>query len=168
MTLRELAAAVAHEATKSARSPRWRSVSRAFLKMHPACAACGSRRAVVPHHVVPFHVDPALELAADNLIALCLVGRQDHRLIGHGGAWTTWNAAVRADAEELLEHPRLRHRIEARAHVTRRRARLLEAPVPWYRLAWHVLVVVLTTRGLLRALLESPAEAGTPRREGGP
>lgn len=149
VTGRELVEAVRHEAAKSARSPRWRTVARRFLKVYPTCAACGSRRWLAVHHAIPFAVDPSLELVNDNLITLCLVGKQDHRLLGHGGAWVTHNPAVRADAEELLEHPRRRARIEARAKVTRRRARGPLPTVGRLRLAWESVRYVLERPSVL-------------------
>lgn len=53
------------------------------------------------HHVVPFHIDPTKELAADNLLTLCEAKRYGlncHLLIGHLGNWRRWNPLVRVDA----------------------------------------------------------------------
>lgn len=80
-----------------ARSPHWRVIEQAHLKLEPCCQVCGTRKALDVHHVVPYHLDPARELDRTNLITLC---RAHHLLFGHLMAWARINARVRADAAE--------------------------------------------------------------------
>jgi 5-methylcytosine-specific restriction endonuclease McrA len=77
------------------RSPPWPAVRTAFLAVNPKCAVCGTTCDVEAHHVQPFHLDPAMELDPNNLIALC---RRDHLLFGHLGNWASFNRTVREDA----------------------------------------------------------------------
>lgn len=96
----------------SARSSRWPSVERAFKKAHPTCAACGQKgrllwRQLDVHHIVPFHIEPRLELVESNLITLCRglgANRKDrhHFTVGHLGDWSGSNPYVRHDAARLL------------------------------------------------------------------
>lgn len=84
------------------RSTEWPRVRRNWLKLHPVCEACGSQTDVEVHHVVPFHVDRSLELAAENLISLCeSIGSQHHLRLGHTvwgrSGWSLTNPAVRSD-----------------------------------------------------------------------
>lgn len=88
-------------APKRKQSRAWRKVAAAHLRSEPFCAACGSRRDVRPHHVIPVSVDPSLELDLKNLVSLCesySAGVNCHLFFGHGGQWSTYNPNVRADA----------------------------------------------------------------------
>ena len=68
------------------RSPQWPKVRAKHLEIEPQCACCGRTNELQVHHVVPFNVDPALELDPDNLITLCAVGGENcHFRLGHGG-----------------------------------------------------------------------------------
>ena len=75
------------------RSPRWASVRKKHLKLHPACEACGSTERVQVHHIKPFHLFPQFELEPTNLITLCekVITDDDntndnhHLKLGHGG-----------------------------------------------------------------------------------
>ena len=81
------------------RSPKWPAMRRTWLLFHPACAVCGSKKNVVPHHVIPVHVDPSLELSARNLVSLCEGSVFNcHLFFGHLGAWTSWNPSVQFDS----------------------------------------------------------------------
>lgn len=140
MTLRELVAGVAREAAKRARSPHWRTVSTAFLLEHPACAACGTRRLVVAHHVQPVSRRPELELDPESLLAGCF---RDHLHVYHGGAYRAWNPRAREDAAALRANPGMRREVEAAALAGRRLERERLAPVARWRLLLHALGVVL-------------------------
>ena len=83
------------------RSSKWPAVRAAHLKRQPACVACGGTKELNVHHRVPFHVDPSLELASDNLITLCERSPQScHYHFGHLSlSWKACNPHVVEDAE---------------------------------------------------------------------
>jgi 5-methylcytosine-specific restriction endonuclease McrA len=85
------------------RSSKWPALRKAFLE-GKACAACGSIDHLEAHHIVPFSVDPNLELSIENLIALCdKPGRDNcHLEIGHSGNYRNKNLDVVADAAKVL------------------------------------------------------------------
>ena len=82
------------------RSSRWPSLRRAYLAVHTECLACGRRKKLEAHHVVPFHIAPDLELDQANIIALC---RRCHLFVGHLGAWARVNPFADADARYWRE-----------------------------------------------------------------
>ena len=82
----------------AARSGKWSEVRRDFLKLHPACEACGIKDDLNVHHIKPFNQFPELELDPSNLITLC---RKHHFEVGHLGNWRTANATVRQDAAKI-------------------------------------------------------------------
>jgi len=83
------------------RSKEWRSVRAEHLKKYPLCAVCGNYKNVVPHHIVPFHVDPSKELDLENLISLCEGDTFNcHLFFGHFRNWTKHNPNVIEDAAE--------------------------------------------------------------------
>lgn len=88
------------------RSPKWETVRRAHLSIHPACAVTGETTGVEVHHVVPFHEAPELELDPRNLMTLSssstrLNGLDVHRWIGHLGDWRSINPRARQMAEAM-------------------------------------------------------------------
>jgi len=87
------------------RDGRWPELRERWLKAHPRCAVCGTTAGVVPHHIRPVHVWPEQELLWSNLLSLC--GRC-HLLIGHLGAWASWNPDVVKDAAGWSERIRRR------------------------------------------------------------
>lgn len=87
------------------RSPAWPALARKWVTAHPTCAACGTARRLEVHHLRPVHVAPELELSEQNLLALC---REHHLLIGHLGAWISWNSSAVADAAWWLQKVRAR------------------------------------------------------------
>jgi len=80
------------------RASGWSALSRKYREENPHCAVCGTLQNVEVHHVIPYHIDPQLELQEFNLISLC---RHDHFLFGHLGSWHSYNREVRADAAEM-------------------------------------------------------------------
>lgn len=83
------------------RSRGWSKVRREHLKANPTCAACGSKRLLQVHHIVPFHEQPELELEPSNLISLC--GFKDcHINIGHGGSFKHYCLDVREICADTL------------------------------------------------------------------
>lgn len=81
------------------RSPRWPALRAAHLKLYPACTVCGATANVVPHHIVPVHIDASRELLAENLLTLCEGQPVNcHLLFGHLGNFRSWNQTVVYDA----------------------------------------------------------------------
>lgn len=86
------------------RSPQWPKVRKAWLADHPACAACGCLKGVVPHHVRPFHLFPEFELDPTNLISLCETTTWNcHLRIGHGGNFKNYVPDVRRIAKVAMK-----------------------------------------------------------------
>lgn len=83
------------------RSKEWRKLRCDHLKKYPQCAVCGNSKNVVPHHIVPFHVDPSKELDPSNLITLCEGNTFNcHLFFGHFRNWTKHNPSIVEDAAE--------------------------------------------------------------------
>jgi HNH endonuclease len=80
---------------------------KAFLQLHPHCAACSKSITVGEmnvHHIIPYHYcievgRPDLELDIRNLITLCANtnGYEHHLLIGHLGDWQSYNPNIIKD-----------------------------------------------------------------------
>lgn len=79
----------------AARSSRWQTIRKQFLKDHPCCAACGKRSKVEVHHIEPVHTNPDKELDLDNLITLC--DSPCHLVFGHLMDYKSWNPSVVRD-----------------------------------------------------------------------
>ena len=79
------------------RSSEWYHVRKLHLDWFPACSACSSRVKLEVHHVIPFKVNPSLELSSDNLITLC---SHCHLVIGHLRDYKIYNSNVRNDAKD--------------------------------------------------------------------
>lgn len=83
------------------RSPRWNSVRKNFLAKNPICAVCEGTEKIEVHHIVPFHLNPDLELEESNLITLCeskSYGIICHLLVGHLGNYKNVNPSAKEDA----------------------------------------------------------------------
>lgn len=90
---------------KAKRSSKWQKVRAEVLDKHPFCAACGGVEKLEVHHIVPFHIDPSLELDPKNLIVLCESGRGGvtcHLHYGHLGNYKRTNPTVTSDADIWL------------------------------------------------------------------
>ncbi len=85
----------------AARSGKWRTVRKRWLKQNPYCAVCGREKRVVPHHKKPFHLFPEKELDWDNLITLCERRKvlNCHLIFGHLGAFRKYNSNIEEDVE---------------------------------------------------------------------
>jgi hypothetical protein len=90
------------KAPKGARRHKtWRKVRSSHILKHPRCAVCGLTTKLEVHHVIPFHIAPALELEPSNLLTLCENGKYGircHQLIGHLGSYQRVNPAAWSDA----------------------------------------------------------------------
>jgi len=83
------------------RSPKWRKVRKAYIKKHPTCACCGTKKGIEVHHIKDFSNHPELELEESNLISLC--GKRCHILFGHLKNWKSINPKIIEDAKWMLK-----------------------------------------------------------------
>jgi hypothetical protein len=91
------------------RSTHWPAIRRAHLREHKTCAACGTKFNLEVHHIIPYQLNPALELEPTNLITLCDnedSGIRCHLYFGHLGDFNQYNPAVEYDAAYNLLHPK--------------------------------------------------------------
>ena len=103
------AAADAVEGKPTARrSPEWPAARAAWLKDHPACAACGITDSLEVHHIHSFATTPDRELDPTNFITLCEGKRQCHLRIGHSFNWQCLNPNSVEDA--AVQAKRIRER----------------------------------------------------------
>lgn len=82
------------------RSGSWARVRREHLEKEPACAACGRKKDLECHHIIPYHERPELELVDSNLISLC--ADPCHFVHGHLMSWRRSNPSVREDCARYL------------------------------------------------------------------
>lgn len=97
----EVAMGTSEEGHDHKRSTEWPRVRAEHLKKYPVCEACGQNDKLQVHHVLPFHLDPKLELDPKNLITLCTDGPchiNCHFIWGHLGNTKCNNPNVREDA----------------------------------------------------------------------
>ena len=90
------------EKRKSKRSSGWDELRDEVIKKHASCAACGSKKKLQVHHIIPFSNRPELEMDEGNLIVLCMDEFECHLAIGHGGAFKFYNPNVVEDAQKFL------------------------------------------------------------------
>ena len=92
------------------RSSKWRTVRRKFLAKMPICAVCFERdmSKLEVHHIIPFHLDPSLELVDSNLITLCNEKAMDCHLIwGHFQNYRKINPDIGYMRDYIFESNRL-------------------------------------------------------------
>lgn len=84
----------------AARSAQWSTIEKAHIAQSPACIVCGTLGGLLNklnvHHILPFHLHPALELDPNNLATLC---RICHFIFGHLWNWKKYNPSLIADAQ---------------------------------------------------------------------
>jgi hypothetical protein len=102
-----------------ARSDKWPSVRKAYLKANPVCAACGSSSFLQVHHIKPFRIEPNLELDPTNLITLCMSKNECHLTLGHGDDFKAYNPSVVSDALQVHNDPSSLPVVQARAKANR-------------------------------------------------
>ena len=97
------------------RSPEWHRVAKEHRLREPACMACGYKgKKLQVHHIKPFHLHPHLELDPNNLITLCEVRGQDHHLLlGHLGAWESYNEHIHDDVKRFYRKTAAQIRADA-------------------------------------------------------
>lgn len=84
------------------RSSKWPKIRKEFLLENPVCACCGSDKDLNVHHIIPFHISPALELEKSNLITLCEGKNINcHISVGHLQNYKDYNENVTVDAEYI-------------------------------------------------------------------
>lgn len=111
--LKNLSDAVQGKATiGELRSSKWPAARAAHLKLHPKCAVCGGTKSLEVHHIVPFNIDPTLELNPTNFVTLCESsdkGVTCHLWFGHLGNYQSFNKDVIKDAKawstKLVKRP---------------------------------------------------------------
>lgn len=86
------------------RSSQWPKVRREHLEHEPNCVACGRKKDIEVHHVIPFHDDPSLELEPSNLITVCR--NPCHFVFGHLLNWSKSNPLVREDCDQYRQRMR--------------------------------------------------------------
>ena len=81
------------------RSPLWSTVRNNHLIKEPLCQLCGGKTKLNVHHILPFHMNPELELDPNNLITLCNGSSGTiscHIRFGHFDNFRTkWNPTIR-------------------------------------------------------------------------
>jgi 5-methylcytosine-specific restriction endonuclease McrA len=82
------------------RSPRWQTIRKEHLKKQPRCQACGKRKDLEVHHIVPVHMNPEKELDPSNLITLC--SNSCHIMFGHLMDFKSYNLKVKEDCAEWM------------------------------------------------------------------
>lgn len=83
----------------ASRSSLWGSIRKEFLLKNNKCAACGRKKDLEVHHIIPVHINPSLELDQDNLITLC--ASSCHILFGHLMDFKSWNPDVVKDCSDI-------------------------------------------------------------------
>lgn len=89
----------------SVRSGKWATFRKEFLVKNPSCCACGTKKNLTVHHIVPVGVDASKELLEENCMTLC---KTCHFVFGHLHSYTSWNEDVRKDCEAHLNKVRSR------------------------------------------------------------
>jgi hypothetical protein len=84
--------------SKKPRSPKWRKVRSNHLKAFNQCVACGAKTSLEVHHIIPYQLDPSLELDPNNLMTLCESKSRCHWIIGHLLNWRSYNPKAMDDA----------------------------------------------------------------------
>ena len=88
------------------RSPKWKRFAKDYLSAHPTCEMTGTTKKVRPHHILPVHLYPELELDPENVMSLSdakIGGVKPHLFCGHLGFFGAYNPNVREDAQIWLK-----------------------------------------------------------------
>lgn len=85
------------------RSSKWTTIRKKHLEDHPYCEICGGNKNIEVHHIIPFSINPKLELNSDNLITLCESkknGVNCHLFFGHLGNYKSYNKDIKVDTKK--------------------------------------------------------------------
>ena len=82
------------------RSTHWPAFRARVIAGQPACECCGRAEKLEVHHIVPFHIEPNLELERENVMVLCEGDTWNcHLWVGHLGDFRRrYNPEARHDA----------------------------------------------------------------------
>lgn len=81
------------------RSGGWPAVRAQHLKREGWCRVCGSVVSLEAHHIIPFSVNPSLELNPGNLITICdRPETRCHLRKAHLGSWRRYNPNICREA----------------------------------------------------------------------
>jgi 5-methylcytosine-specific restriction enzyme A len=83
------------------RNSDWTALSkRMILQAGNKCCLCRKSDNLITHHIVPVHIDKALELDESNLIVLCEnLTHNCHFIFGHLLNWRSYNISIEEDVE---------------------------------------------------------------------
>jgi len=70
----------------------WFALRNAYIGVYPTCEACGTKKKLNVHHIIPERENYKLVLEWTNLITMC---RRHHFTQGHMMNWKTYNPDVR-------------------------------------------------------------------------
>ena len=79
------------------RSNKWPALRDKLVKETGECLACGTKKELTCHHIIPFSKNKKLELEESNLVVLC---DTCHFVFGHLKSWKSYNANVIKDSRE--------------------------------------------------------------------
>jgi hypothetical protein len=82
------------------RSKQWPAYRKKWLEHQPICQVCNRKTKLEVHHIIPFHIDPTLELDTSNYITLCEnTASCCHFVVGHCAlSWLKYDPYVVHDA----------------------------------------------------------------------
>jgi 5-methylcytosine-specific restriction endonuclease McrA len=103
------------------RSGAWKRIRAYFLTKEPECQWCLKTYDLDVHHIVPYHINPELELKLTNLITLC---RNCHFEHGHMRNWSKYDIEIRKkcnkNQEKIYQQLKLKKEIKNE-----------ESPISW-------------------------------------
>jgi hypothetical protein len=70
---------------------RWRRLRNDVVKQAKCCMACGYKKELEAHHILPRHIKPELALTWNNLVVLC---RDCHFHLGHWCNFKNYNPEI--------------------------------------------------------------------------
>jgi 5-methylcytosine-specific restriction endonuclease McrA len=84
------------------RSSKWAKLRDSIVKEIGRCPVCNGIDFLTVHHIIPFHLNPELELNRDNLVVLCENPKMNcHFIFGHRRNWKDYNKNILEDIKVL-------------------------------------------------------------------